>query len=107
MVYGSEAAPVESIATGDPTLVPFTENCTVPVSVCPPSDTGLTVAWSVVGSLYCAVGAVTVTAVVAWVTVSDAVPLLALYVLSPAKLAPTPVGYVPALIPARLTFESV
>ena len=33
-------------------------------------------------------------------------PLLELKLPSPAKLAPTPVGYVPALIPERLTFDN-
>jgi hypothetical protein len=39
---------------------------------------------------------------VPYVTVKDAVPLLAEYELSPAKLAPTPDGYVPGKIPDRL-----
>ncbi len=37
-----------------------------------------------------------------YTTVKDAVPLLAEYELSPAKLAPTPDGYVPGKIPDRL-----
>src|SRR4029077_16970529 len=40
---------------------------------------------------------------VPYVTVKDAVPLLAEYELSPAKLAPTPDGYGPGKIPDRLT----
>src|SRR3712207_4431055 len=40
---------------------------------------------------------------VALLTVRLAVLLLLRWVLSPAKLAPTPVAYVPALIPTRLT----
>src|SRR6266566_1492438 len=39
---------------------------------------------------------------VAFDTVKDALPLAAAKPLSPAKLAPTPVGYVPALMPERL-----
>src|SRR5205809_5423114 len=44
---------------------------------------------------------------VAFDTVKDALPLAAAKPLSPAKLAPTPVGYVPALMPDRLAFETV
>src|ERR1043165_4721307 len=44
---------------------------------------------------------------VAWLTVSEAVPLLAEHPVEPVKLAPTPVGYEPALMPARLALLRV
>ena len=47
---------------------------------------------------------------IAWsalLTVSEFEPLLGSKLPSPGNEAPTPVGYEPALIPARLTFESV
>ncbi len=50
---------------------------------------------------------VTVTVTVAGFTVSDAVPLEVAKLASPAKLALTPVGYVPALMPERLALEMV
>jgi hypothetical protein len=50
---------------------------------------------------------VTVTVAVALLTVNVLVPLLAEYEPSPAKLAPTPVGYDPTLTPQRLTPVSV
>ena len=40
-------------------------------------------------------------------TVSELVPVLVTVVESPAKLALTPVGYVPGAIVPRLAFESV
>ncbi len=40
---------------------------------------------------------------VPYATLKAAIPLLAEYELSPAKLAPTPDGYVPGKIPDRLT----
>ena len=43
-------------------------------------------------SLYCTLGALTVVVVLAGLTVRLPVPLLAAWVASPAKLAPTPVG---------------
>jgi hypothetical protein len=52
-------------------------------------------------------GHVTVVVLDACVTMSAPVPLLARKLLSAAKLAPTAVGYDPALIPLRLTFASV
>src|SRR5882724_1645985 len=50
---------------------------------------------------------VTVTVTVAGFTVRDAVPLEVAKLTSPAKLALTPVGYVPPLIPERLALEMV
>ena len=50
---------------------------------------------------------VTLIAWLALLTVSEPVPLLGSYELSPANAAPTAVGYVPALMPARLTGEKL
>src|SRR5438045_3802637 len=55
------------------------------------------------GSPYCRVASAGVTVRVAGVIVSKPDPLEAAYVESPAKLAPTPVAYVPALIPVNDT----
>ena len=51
-----------------------------------------------------------VVTVIAWsalATVSELEPLLGSKLASPANDAPTPVGYEPALMPARLTLLSV
>src|SRR4029077_5433460 len=56
---------------------------------------------------YVTVYGVTVTAASAFPIVSELLPLLAASDARPAKLAPTPEVYVPALIPQRLTPDSV
>src|SRR5438552_14767158 len=57
---------------------------------------------------YPLVGSLTIDAVSDFLfTVNELLPLLPANIESPAKLAATPVGYVPAAIPARLTLVSV
>src|SRR5919199_4233574 len=77
---GRVATPAASMATGEPTAAPSSANCTLPMRVWPPSETGLRVALKVLTSLYCTLGALTLLVVVAGLTVRLPVALLLAWV---------------------------